>query len=86
MNLSVLDGHAAAAPVRDTDADAGILHGTADAHVRVAVIDLLHRFQRLCKRRTRRGDLTVRQLLPRPDGVAVADFPRSNPHHLCQQI
>ena len=86
MNLSVLDGHTAAAPVRDTDADAGILHGTADSHIRVAVVDFFHRLQRLCKGCARRGDLTVGKFLTRPYGVAVADFPRGNPHHLCQEV
>ena len=71
-----LDGHAEPASSPDTDADAGILHGTADAHAGGCHRPPSPLPASLQAPFLRRGDLTVRQLLPRPDGVAVADFPQ----------
>ena len=72
----------AAAPVGDADADTRVFHraGNADglAQFHGLVVIRLDRLQRLDKARFRADDLAVRQLLPGPDGVAVADFPRGD--------
>ena len=52
----------------------------------MALINLLHRLQRLHQRGSREGDLAVWQYLSRTDGIAVADLPRGNAHLLRQQI
>ena len=91
MDLLIrLHDQLAAAPVGQPHAHAGVLHGTRKAHRlpggQSCVIVGLDDLQRLRKPRLRTHDLAVGQLLPGPDGVAVADLPGGDADLLCHLV
>ena len=75
MDLAVRYHQAAAAGIRQTHAHAGVLHGAGQSHVLGLIVVGLHCLQSLHQARLGTHNLTVGQLLPRTDGVAVADLP-----------
>ena len=79
MDLGIaLDDELAAAPVRQADADAGILHGAGDALDLGVVVFVLYGKERLHKAGRVIDDLPVRQHTAGTDSVAVADLPRGD--------
>ena len=86
LDLPFLDQQAAASPVRQSYAHARILHCTGDSGIRLAVIDVFYRFQRLCHRCGRIRNLAIWQYLSRTDRVAVANLPWRDPHHFRQLV
>ena len=76
MDHAVLDGEADAAGVRETDADARVLHCAGEADVFGLVVVGLDGLEGFHKTGGVVDDLAVGQFLAGADRVAVADFPR----------
>ena len=88
MNLASLHHQAAAAPVRQAHAYAGILHGAADTYILSRVVVGLYRLQGLHQACLRPHNLAVGQHLSGTNGIAVADLPGGDAHqirHLIEQ-
>ena len=86
MHLAILHFEAAAPGIGDADAHARVLHRAGNARLGVALHDRSHRVERFDQRGRFVRDLPVREHLPRPDRVAVADLERCDADHLRQLI